>query len=505
VGVRDWWPKSLEVVEVRKLSTQEETDREFEFEEVYGFDEDETVYGRCWVRRRMHFSSLMPCDIPDVRDTVHTVILSPPFAWHASDAMNVVKGTDVTKVTSFKITANEDFNLDEWIDSDDEQEEEVPVRSLETIEAAINVKQINSATIHALHTLRKYCVHPDAEADYSSSTFDFEFRLLWFPIGDIGRLFSEEGPVFGSSTLVLAASLATSVTFPTRLEPSFVILAIPQAFYSLLPKLVFSSARTLNLSSSFLMDRPLPQPLLFHLGRLFPSVRCVDLGKGQQLGEEAVVKVIDDLPSLRMVRFARRLSYRGPYFFLPSCLRKCTGDGPALHVKGSFRSRVDGSESWSLWDGEEEGDESSEDDIDSAGEADGGRKDGIERRIRRITVYFSAGYASQPEKDAEEEEWIDRERPAFEGLFATCIKAITTLPKLERITLSTDDVCPLDFLHQGGRHAVESRLSRHGFVAVQTGTCRVELHREGLPVTEGQRLITDYFPPLSVAEKEMDE
>ena len=202
----------------------------------------------------------------------------------------------------------------------------------------------------SLNAVHKYCVRPGGKEDYSSSVFDFPFTLLWCtnPGSPIRHIYDDESPTFQSSTLTLAASPATSVTFPTSLAQDTVI----PAFYSLLPKLVFTSASTLTLQPATDTDHPLPQPLLFNLGRVFPSVRCVDLGRAQQLGEEAVVKTIDDLPSLRVVRFAQQPSFHGEPFFLPSYLRNCASGGPLLHIKCAFHKCLDGSEDWSVWEGQ---------------------------------------------------------------------------------------------------------------------------------------------------------
>ncbi|CEL97879.1 unnamed protein product [Vitrella brassicaformis CCMP3155] len=422
--------------------------------------------------------------------------------------MGLVADIVVEQVSSFSITADE-VNQRGWIERGWIDDFDTPVGLLKAIEATINVRQITPSIISSLDTVHKYCVDPHGKEDFSSSVFDFPFTLLWHtqPGSPIRRIYDDENPIFISSTLTLAASLATSVTFPTSLAQDNVI----PAFYFLLPKLVFTSARTLTLQPATDTDNPLPEPLLFSLGRIFPAVRCVDLGKAHQLAEEAVVNVIDDLPSLRVARFARppgfmgRVPIRRDSFFLPSYLRSCSGDGPLLQVKGAFQSRFDGSESWSLWEGEGEGeeeeDESSEE--DSASEAEvpvgqtGGTRWRVEHRIRRISVYFSAGYAPEPEGI-----WLDR--PAFTDLFDTCIKAITALPKLERITLTTDDPFPGYLLHECGWCGVGNRLSLHGFDAVQAGPCSVELYRDGQPITEGQRLITDYFSRVDNSNEMVD-
>ncbi|CEM32447.1 unnamed protein product [Vitrella brassicaformis CCMP3155] len=505
--------RSLKTLELRKLSREEET---LQYNEFLGYD---TWYGRDWLANR---------------ESVHTLTLSPPFAWDAHLAMELVESTQVKTVRSFTVTADEP-DLEAWIDEDNDE----PIRSLEAIEGTIKAKRITRSIISSLNKVHKYCVSPGGKEDYSSSSFDFPFTLLWpptDPYSPIRGIYSDESPTFASSTLTLAASLATSVTFPTSLAQDTII----PAFYSLLPKLVFSSARTLTLQPARDTDNPLPPPLLFNLGRVFPSVRSIDLGRAQQLGEEAVVKTIDDLPSVRVVRFACPPRYvafvpeRPDGFFLPSYLRNCSSEGPLLHIKGAFRSPFGGSEGWSLWDGEEEEgeeeeeeeeeDESSEDGMDSraevpVGEADAGGEGadtslgtaegrsqegrssgGIECRIRRISVFFSAGYEPEPEDPLEE--WTDRP-PPFTDLFDTCIEAITTLPKLERITLTTNDTFTIDMLDEDSSCGVEERLSPHGFAAVQTGPCSVELYREGLPATAGQRLITDYFSPICVDSDEM--
>mmetsp|Transcript_46757 Transcript_46757/g.116525 ORF Transcript_46757/g.116525 Transcript_46757/m.116525 type:complete len:598 (-) Transcript_46757:436-2229(-) len=498
--LRGWTLRSLKTVELRKLTTQEKTAHDNEFG---GYN---TEYGWDW----------LDCDAVD------TVTLSPLFAWAAHDAMKLVELTSVDTVTSFSITADEP-DLYPWTNEDDG----TPMGSLKAIEATIKLKQITPRIISSLNAVHKYCVSPGGKEDYSSSAFIFPFTLLWPTNPDIiiRNIYDSETPAFESSTLALAASLATSVTFPTSLAQDNVIIP---AFYRLLPKLLFSSARTLTLQPARDTDNPLPQPLLFNLGRVFPSVRSIDMGKAQQLGEGAVVKTIDDLPSLRVVRFARQAILCGPEgFFLPSYLRNCASDGPLLHIKGAFYSSFAVDDGWSLWEGEEEesGAEA------PVGKADGGDKNagsgtreemsvgtaerrskeggsgGIARRIRRISVVFSADY--EPE-DAEEDGLnpkplnprVDRE--AFGYLFDTCIKAISTLPNLECITLRAHSEFPMGLLHTGGKGAVGRRLSRCGFVAVQTGPCSVELCREGLPVTEGQRLITDYFSRVHSSNEMVD-
>jgi len=181
-------------------------------------------------------------------------------------------------------------------------------------------------------------------------------------------------------------------------------------------------------------------------------------------------------------------------------LRNCSSDGPLLHIKGAFHSCFEGREDWSLWEGDDdqlwaelpnwaESDHSEA--VASAGKAGGGEKgdSGIEHRIRCISVYFSAlSWLEEPD-----------EVPDFTYLWGACLKAIATLPNLERIALRTDIEFPLGALHGCGSACVcgcvcERRLSRLGFAVVQTGPWSVEFCREGLPVPDGQLLITDYFP-----------
>ncbi|CEM17704.1 unnamed protein product [Vitrella brassicaformis CCMP3155] len=534
--LRAWGLGSLECVELRKLSTEEQTAHDNEF---MAYD---TWYGRDWLQEH---------------DGVRTLTLSPPFAWDAREAMMLVERTSVDTVKSFSVTADEP-DLEGWVNykvgrtyNDMEVE---PLRSLEDIEATINAKQITPSIISSLNAVHKYCVDPEGNEDYSSSTFDFPFAILWpaQPGSPIRNIYDDESPAFASSTLTLAASLATSVTFPTSLAQDNII----QAFYSLLPKLVFTSARTLTLQKARDTNNPLPQPLLFNLGRVFPSVRSIDMGRARQLGEEAVVKAIDDLPSLRILRFARQPSFHGKPFFLPSYLRNCAGAGPLLHIKCAFYTGMNGSEDWSVWEGQpdeggEDGaggaDSGSKMDMDvSLGEAEGDKGSsnkgkGIERRIRHISVffatplfwgaaeagvgdgelgrggrwgvrweadgwrwrvfrYFAAEGGEGGEEGEEDEEW-EADKPemlVWSRLFRTCVKAIATLPKLDYITLTTDDTLPVESLHEDGEAGVAERLSPHGFAAVQTGPCSVELYRKGLPVTAGQRLITDYFSPICV-------
>ncbi|CEL97908.1 unnamed protein product [Vitrella brassicaformis CCMP3155] len=479
--LRGWTLRSLKTVELRKLTTQEKTAHDNEFG---GYN---TEYGWDW----------LDCDAVD------TVTLSPLFAWAAHDAMKLVELTSVDTVTSFSITADEP-DLYPWTNEDDG----TPMGSLKAIEATIKLKQITPRIISSLNAVHKYCVSPGGKEDYSSSVFDFPFTLLWptQPGSPIRRIYDDETPAFESSTLTLAASLATSVTFSTSLAEDNII----QAFYFLLPKLVFSSARTLTLQPATDTDNPLPQPLLFNLGRVFPSVQFVEMGSAHQLGEEAVVKTIDDLPSLRVVRFARQPSFHEQPFFLPSYLSNCASGGRLLHVKCAFHKCLDGSENWSLWEGQ--ADEGSEDgaggacssskmEIDvSVGEAgaDKGSSNkgkGIEHRIRHISVFLATNFAAEGgEGDGRTDEGeLLLRLPVWSRLFRTCVKAITTLPKLDYITLTTDDALPVESLHDDGEGGVAERLSPHGFAAVQTGPCSVELYRKGLPITAGQRLITDYF------------
>ncbi|CEM23866.1 unnamed protein product [Vitrella brassicaformis CCMP3155] len=383
------------VCRAAQVDHQEQTAHDIEFMDW------ETWYGRDWLEER------------DGVHTVSTVTLSPPFAWDAHDAMLLVELTSVDTVTSFSITADIP-DLDAWIDDFG-----TPMRSLEDIEATINAKQITPNIISSLNAVHKYCVDPHCKEDYSSSVFDFPFTLLWptNPGSPIHNIYDDESPAFESSTLTLVASLATSLSFPTSLAQDTII----PAFYSLLPKLVFSSARTLTLQPARDTDNPLPQPLLFNIGRVFPSVRSIDMGKAHQLGEEAVVKTIDDLPSLRVVCFERQPSFHEQPVFLPSYLRNCASGGRLLHVKCAYYKSLDGSEDWSLWEGQP--DEGSEDgaggadsgskmEIDvSVGEAEGdkcssnkGKGKGIEHRIQHISVFLATNFAAEGGEGDEDEE-----------------------------------------------------------------------------------------------------
>ncbi|CEM29362.1 unnamed protein product [Vitrella brassicaformis CCMP3155] len=239
-----------------------------------------------------------------------------------------------------------------------------------------------------------------------------------------------------------AAPYATSTTARRRHpnRPPSVTLAA-----SLATSLVFSSARILTLQPARDTDNPLPQPLLFNLGRVFPSVRSMDMGKAQQLGEEAVVKTVDDLPSLRA-----------------EAVVKTIDDLPSLRV---------------VWDGQ--ADEGGEDGAgrDDKGSSEKEKGKGMEHRIRHIsqrilrypTLLRCCG-GRGGRWGADEGELL-----VWSRLFPTSIKAITTLPKLDYITLTTDDALPVESLHDDGEAGVAERLSPHGFAAVQTGPCSVEL------------------------------
>ncbi|CEM18746.1 unnamed protein product [Vitrella brassicaformis CCMP3155] len=212
-----------------------------------------------------------------------TASLSPPFAWDAHDAMLLVEFTSIDSVTSFSVTADEP-DLEGWIDDFD------------------------TPSLNAVHK------------DYSSSVlFDFPFTTLLWPTNPgspIRNIYDSETPASESSTLSHPGGLARHI------------------------------ARTLTLQPARDTDNPLPQPLLFNLGRVFPSVRSMDMGKAQQLGEEAVVKTVDDLPSLRAVRFARQPSCHGVF---PAVVQD--SGGPLLRIKCAFHKCRDGSGDWSVWEG----------------------------------------------------------------------------------------------------------------------------------------------------------
>mmetsp|Transcript_45271 Transcript_45271/g.127833 ORF Transcript_45271/g.127833 Transcript_45271/m.127833 type:complete len:279 (-) Transcript_45271:49-885(-) len=154
----------------------------------------ETWYGRDWLANR---------------ESVHTLTLSPPFAWDAHLAMELVESTQVKTVRSFTVTADEP-DLEAWIDEDNDE----PIRSLEAIEGTIKAKRITRSIISSLNKVHKYCVSPGGKEDYSSSVlFDFPFTLLWptNPGSPIRNIYDSETPASESSTLSHPGGLARHI------------------------------------------------------------------------------------------------------------------------------------------------------------------------------------------------------------------------------------------------------------------------------------------------------